>query len=42
MKIDLHVFPVVVTLAMVHYIADLPTYVLGGKQCMRENWPMGC
>jgi hypothetical protein len=23
-------------------IVELPTYVLGGKQCKRENWPAGC
>jgi hypothetical protein len=27
---------------MVHYIVELPTYVLGGKQFRRENWPVGC
>jgi hypothetical protein len=38
----MHVFPVVVTLVVVHYIVDLPPYMLGRKQCMRENWPAGC
>jgi len=32
----------VVTFAVVHYVAELPTYVLGRKQCRRENLPAGC